>query len=346
MQGGAAACVVASALRKIEGKRSLADPVAFEMSEASSLQELLSRFKERGLALAVLIDSVTFPDLRIVLEQARMEYHSLFSGPDDEILESEAPVLVPLSAPDCAFASRLAQMADADFICIGYFAETARIVRHLKGWLSVHLPLTAPERSHEDKPVLFRFYDPRILTLFLATLTPQEAVAYCGPIEAWGASQPVAQSWYPTAETLASQPSVRRPELFRIRSEQYKILAQHASSVFEEALQAYLRDEFELETTSLDDDELDGLIAQATRDGRRLGDTRPGSVATLAVLHLLRPDLMSDEFIWAEVMGGNPEGKNPMQRVGLFSAYHTIDLPSIEAFEAYHASLARFWEFY
>jgi hypothetical protein len=94
------------------------------------------------------------------------------------------------------------------------------------------------------------------------------------------------------------------------------------------------------------DTDIEALIRHAEADGREVGDMRPGSVASLAVLRLLRPGLMENDFVWSEVMGGIPEGKIPNQRFGLLEAYHFADFDSLAAFDAFYARLARFWEFY
>ena len=307
---------------------------------------VMSEIRAMGLSTALVIDSASVPELRLLLNQTHLTFHSLFSGPDDAVLEDEAPVFVSVEPKDAAIVSRLDETEGADFICLGHAAESKRIVRHLRAWLSVRLPHDAPERSEEDKPVLFRFYDPRILAVFLGTLAADEAAAFNGPVQAWGTGAPVAQLWTPTAATLTTPPSLRRPDLYRIRPDQYALFAQHSKSAFENALMAYLNEEFAEETSSMAPGEVEDLVARANHDAKRLEDTRPGSIATIAVLHLLRPDLMRDEFVWSEVMGGNPEGKNPNQRIGLLSAYHTIDLPSVAAYDAFFARLDRFWECY
>lgn len=323
----------------------MAEP-AYRATAFRSVEALVAGCADRGLRTALVVDGASVPDLRATLASARLDGRSLFAGPDEEILRDEAPVLVPVGASDGALVSRLAADEAAAFVVVGHVDDDARVLRHLRRWLSVRLPLAAPDRSEEDKPVFFRFFDPAILTLFLATLTPGEAAAFGGPVAAWGAPRPDATLWLPTEHTLAAPPAVRGPDIFRIRPEQYAILAQHSATAYERALRAYLRDEFEAETRDLDAAGMDALIARAMEAGRRIEDTRPGAVTSLAVLYLLRPDIMTDDFVWAQVMGANPEGRDPRKRAGLFEAYHFTDLETVEEFDAFYARLARFWEFY
>lgn len=332
-------------------RHSLADQnPPFHIEPAEGFDRALSLIHGLGLSASMVADGASIPDLRILLEQAKLSFESLFAGPDDEILENEAPLLVSLPYDNAAtvsvILSRLSSTPGAAYILIGHPDERSSVRRHLRKWLSVRLPKTVNEWTIEDKPVLFRFYDPMILGLFLGSLTVSDAAAFGGPIKVWATDGVAGQIWKPKPETLAATPSVSGLAIFRIRPEQYVILAQHSVSKFETALFTYLRGEFSTETADMDDAALNRLIDQAKTDGHRIGDTRPGSVVSLAVLRLLRPDLMQDDFVWSEVMGNNPEGKDPKQRIGLLEAYHFTDLETVEAFDAFYDRLAGFWDYY
>jgi hypothetical protein len=64
----------------------------------------------------------------------------------------------------------------------GVFARStvssAQIVRHLKRFNLVRLP-------EDDAPMLFRFYDPRVLVPFLGHSSPTELREFFGPVECW-----------------------------------------------------------------------------------------------------------------------------------------------------------------
>jgi hypothetical protein len=51
--------------------------------------------------------------------------------------------------------------------------------KHLRHYLTVEL-------EGEKKRVLFRFYDPRVLRVFLPTCTPEDASEFFGPIRKFG----------------------------------------------------------------------------------------------------------------------------------------------------------------
>jgi len=52
----------------------------------------------------------------------------------------------------------------------------AEVRKHLRRFLTVEL-------EGSSKPVLFRFYDPRVLRVFLPTCTPKEVLEFFGPIK-------------------------------------------------------------------------------------------------------------------------------------------------------------------
>lgn len=112
---------------------------------------------------------------------------------------------------------------------------------------------------------------------------------------------------------------------------------------FEERLFEFLRTEFAVETSVLSDSEVQALVDQALKDGERLGDTRQGSMLSLVTIHLLRPDIISDEWIWNQVLHQHPLSRNPNQRIGILVGYLIIDFASLEEHNAYFARLDRFW---
>ncbi len=302
-------------------------------------------------APTLLIDGAAYVGMAARMEASRLETHSLFGQADLNLLADEAPWLAQLSRSDFERSNTLLvflQQGDTPepFIALSSDVTPLMLRTHLKKWLSVRLPETAPERTPEDKPVLFRFYDPAILAAFLGTLTISEAQAFFGPIqEITIVDEAGSQAFTQTAAAgVVAEPLPREGGLYRITPEQYLILSNLRADTFRQDLFRFLRTEYALETKDMSDGQVRGLIAQSIKDGETLGDKRQGSILNLVIIRLLRPDIMEDEFIWDQVTVTNPEAADPKQRVGLLHAYLFTDFKDVDAFDAHFARISKFWE--
>jgi len=117
-------------------------------------------------------------DIRILalLVHHKAECQSLYEGPEGAKLAQVAPYLVKL-APDSQLLDALVKEGWGNswgvyFTCASDFHE---IRRHLRHFLQVKLP--------DGEQVYFRFYDPRVMRIFLPTCIPEEATQFFGPIK-------------------------------------------------------------------------------------------------------------------------------------------------------------------
>ena len=105
-----------------------------------------------------------------------MEHYCLYSGPLSTALEAAAPYLVQLDHND-ADTRRFLEHAWGNcwgvFLKCGAHANTLR--HHLRKFLVV--------RDPEGRRLVFRYYDPRVLRIYLPTCTPEELGLFFGPIE-------------------------------------------------------------------------------------------------------------------------------------------------------------------
>ncbi len=94
----------------------------------------------------------------------------LFGGPLTPALQAAAPYLVLLHPKDI-FSDRLIQKAWGNAWCIFLRSRASlpKVRHHLKGFLSV--------QDERKKLLLFRFYDPRVLKLYLPSCR-QDELAY------------------------------------------------------------------------------------------------------------------------------------------------------------------------
>ncbi|MGH9405571.1 MAG: DUF4123 domain-containing protein [Terriglobia bacterium] len=148
-----------------------AAPEALSAPQSRLLAMLRSDFQP----LFALLDAAREPSVLKVLVESREECQSLFEGPQGDQLAHFAPYLVRLT-PDSQVLETLAVQAwgrgwGVFLTCDRPFAE---IRKHLQYFLRVTLD------GHRE--VYFRYYDPRVLRLFLPTCMPEEIDQFFGPI--------------------------------------------------------------------------------------------------------------------------------------------------------------------
>ncbi|MEQ8899608.1 MAG: DUF4123 domain-containing protein [Roseovarius sp.] len=315
------------------------------VTEAAQNSDPHTLWSGEGMPAALLLDASAHDGLPARLERSGLPHTCLFSGPDAETLAEEAPYLATLD-PQNATASRsllnFVIGSGAGAILMHAPVELDRQRTHLRKWLSVHLP---KGHSREDKPVLFRFYDPAILAAFLGTLTPADAAAFFGPIERIVTVETRAAKAFSLTDIARATPRSTFPPdgLYRISETQYAILAKLTGDTFRTDLARYLRSEFSPETRDMSDEEMHALIDAAIADADRIGDKRQGSVLSLVVIRLLRPDLLEDAYVMKQVMVDHPLAAHPNQRVGLLLGILTSDFQTLDERSAFFARLNRFW---
>jgi len=106
--------------------------------------------------------------------QAGLDCQSLYAGPLGDMLQEAAPYLIEF-APTSPFAAWwFAQWGNS----IGILAEAPVRFQELRD----HLRTLLTVRGEDRKRYYFRFYDPRVLSVFLPACTPAELDRFFGPI--------------------------------------------------------------------------------------------------------------------------------------------------------------------
>lgn len=161
----------------------MAEPAAHEGGEISSrlvsrLIEELWRPGEASPAPEVfaLLDAARDPRILPLIRRSKLDYRCLFLGDVHPALARTAPYLVHL-----ARRSRLTR----ELLRLGWgnawgiFVRSPAILqdlrRHFRGLLRV--------RDEAGKVFFFRFYDPRVLRIYLPTCNREELRAVFGPVE-------------------------------------------------------------------------------------------------------------------------------------------------------------------
>lgn len=110
-----------------------------------------------------------------LLQDSHLQYQSLYEGAAAEKLGNVAPFLVHIPE-QCAFlATLLAEGWDKNWaIFLRSEVHFPVMRKHLRHFLTVE--------TEEGKKLLFRFYDPRILEVFLPTCDQEQEEEFFGPV--------------------------------------------------------------------------------------------------------------------------------------------------------------------
>jgi hypothetical protein len=147
-----------------------------------SLVEQLRRhlFADAHARVFAVLDGASVPDLLPRLRDERPDYECLYRGELAPDLAEVAPYLVQLE-PDAAFTDWLLRdgwghnwgvYATAD-----NGADLRALRRHFRTFLIVH--------DEAGKPLYFRFYDPRVLRVYLPTCNAEDAVKVFGAVSSY-----------------------------------------------------------------------------------------------------------------------------------------------------------------
>lgn len=132
-------------------------------------------FADEHARVFAVLDGAMIPGLLPKLHEQRPEYECLYRGELAPDLAEVAPYLVQLE-PASGFTSWLLEHGWGNNW--GVFATSAADLRamrrHFRTFLIVH--------DEEGKPLYFRFYDPRVLRVYLPTCNSDELKTFLGPV--------------------------------------------------------------------------------------------------------------------------------------------------------------------
>ncbi len=128
------------------------------------------------MASYAILDGASVSDLLPQLDKTRPEFICLYRGELKPDLAMAAPYLVKLE-PESEFANWVLSAGWGKHW--GVFAispaDLTAIRQHFRKFLTVH--------NEAGKPLIFRYYDPRVMRTFLPTCEPGELADFFGPVE-------------------------------------------------------------------------------------------------------------------------------------------------------------------
>src|SRR4051794_8102089 len=126
----------------------------------------------------VVLDGASVPELLDQLYRLRPDYECLYRGELKPDMAEVAPYLVKL-APGAEFTEWVCENGWGNHwgIFVNTRASLRELHRHLRTLLIVH--------DSAGKPLYFRFYDPRVLRVFLPTCNAEELKQLFGPVDSF-----------------------------------------------------------------------------------------------------------------------------------------------------------------
>jgi hypothetical protein len=155
---------------------SAAAALASPVIETTPQDRLLPLLRRELQPLFTILDGARDVRILALLVHFKEECQSLYEGAEGAKLALVAPYLVRIT-PDSKLLESLVKEGwgkswGVYFTCAAEFQD---IRRHLRHFLQVKLP--------DGEQVYFRFYDPRVMRIFLPTCIPEEALQFFGPIK-------------------------------------------------------------------------------------------------------------------------------------------------------------------
>lgn len=148
-----------------------------------ALQQALDTARANGRRLYLLLDTAHAENTHALLDAWRIPYASLFQGTPEESLIEIAPLLIEVNELSDASRGRLFERAqDLGYAspCLSWFeAEPSPVA------MADHLRLFHTVGLTEGQTMLMRWYDTRILPVWLACLTLPQAAAFAAGIQTW-----------------------------------------------------------------------------------------------------------------------------------------------------------------
>lgn len=131
--------------------------------------------RETSEPVFALLDAARDQTILPLLQESGVVFRSLYEGPQGESLARWAPYLVEFPAKS-AFLERLLTLGWGKSwgVFFNSKAEFLDVRKHFRHFLLCKLP--------DGREVYFRYYDPRVLRVFLPTATPEQMKEFFGPV--------------------------------------------------------------------------------------------------------------------------------------------------------------------
>ena len=145
------------------------------IKNTETLEKALFSTVSTGESLYVILDGARNIQIPLTVRDSELEHDSLYRGRSEEELWGVAPYLVRCEQGSEFFRWLLREgWGNSWGIFLTSTASLEDLRKHFRQFLIVQL--------EDDKEVYFRFYDPRVLRVYLPTCTPEESKEFFGVV--------------------------------------------------------------------------------------------------------------------------------------------------------------------
>jgi Domain of unknown function (DUF4123)/Inner membrane component of T3SS, cytoplasmic domain len=157
---------------------SVAEPPPPLPAAASLHDRLLFLLRRDFQSLYAILDAARDIKILPLLLKSNEEHQSLYEGTEGARLAQVAPYLINFKK-DSTFLDTLVRQGWGHSwgVFLTSPSDFREVRRHFRHFLEVELP--------SGKQVYFRFYDPRVLRVFLPTCTPEDTNRIFGPVQSY-----------------------------------------------------------------------------------------------------------------------------------------------------------------
>ncbi len=153
-----------------------------------------------GTRLYALLDAAREPAGPHLAAQAGLACESLYEGDMGSMLQEVAPYLIEVDPKSNFLSWWFEQWGNSIGVLLDAPANLAELRHHFRTLLMV--------RGENGKRYYFRFYDPRVLRVFLPACTDDELAEFFGPVNAFHCEGPAGGELLSFA-IAASQPEIQ-----------------------------------------------------------------------------------------------------------------------------------------
>lgn len=130
-----------------------------------------------GTTVWAILDGARDDSIYSTLRTSGLDYRCLYSGRLSPEMEAAAPYLIEVD-PTYKFTSRLIEMGwGRSWGVFLRIDDSSNLRPHLRSFLRV--------RDESGRILIFRYYDPRVLRVYLPTCRPDELRAVFGPVSSY-----------------------------------------------------------------------------------------------------------------------------------------------------------------
>lgn len=145
------------------------------MTDYQRLADALFSAVEKGENLYAIFDGARSSEIAPAMHNVEVDKVSLFRGRHEEPLWNVAPYLMRCERTSVFFQWILERgWSNSWGIFLISNVDLEELLKHFQQFLLVEL--------EDGKKAYFRFYDPRVLPVFLPTCTPEEIKEFFGPV--------------------------------------------------------------------------------------------------------------------------------------------------------------------